>query len=256
MSLKRILTSFSIVACALLALCFSGTLLSQTNSTPPAASKDISGMWELRDTSGSGSFSGIYEHLEKASLTPEAIGKEQAEQAKRNAGQVVSYGSRYCHYLGMPFIMGQSPPIDIVQSGDETMIFSEQSSAARHIYTDGRGHPDPNTLESTTNGHSIGHWEGDTFVVDTIGFNELGATNIPGGGFRTPKSRLVEHFRLIDGGAKLHAEFTWTDPTVFTQPHSYELNYFRMKPGSYVMEDFCDASDAAQGRSVVPPVQK
>jgi hypothetical protein len=218
-------------------------------------SPDLSGFWERRDDSGSGSFGGLGQRTPPAEITPEAKQFAAQQRARQEAGYVISFASRYCQYLGMPFIMGQSPPIDIVQGKDEILIMSEQSSAPRHIYTDGRRHPDPSTYEPTTNGHSIGQWEGDTLVVDTIGFNEFGQQVIPGGGMRTKTSHLVERFHLLDGGKRLSITYTWTDPKVYLKPHTYEIVYYKEPPGTYAFEDLCDAGDPAQGRSVVPPPQ-
>jgi hypothetical protein len=216
---------------------------------------DLSGIWERRDDAGSGSFGGVNQRTSTASITPEARKINEEAKARQQAGYVQSFASRYCHNLGMPFIMGQSPPIDIVEGKDEVLIMAEQSSAARHIYTDGRGHPDPASYEPTTNGHSIGHWEGDTFVVDTIGFNDLGIQNVPGGGLRTSTSHLVERFHLLDGGMRLSITFTWDDPKVYLKPHRYEIIYYKDPPDAYVYENFCDAGDPAQGQSVIPPPQ-
>jgi hypothetical protein len=217
---------------------------------------DLAGFWEMRDESGSGSFGGVSEKVPTAQVMPEVKKFNEEAKARQKAGYVVSFASRYCQYLGMPFIMGQSPPIDIVESKDEILIMSEQSSAPRHIYTDGRGHPDSSTYEPTTNGHSIGHWEGESLVVDTVGFNELGARGVPGGGLRTTTSHLVEHFHLFDGGKRLSITFTWDDPKVYLGPHTYELRYYKDPPGTYAYEDFCDAGDPAQGQSVIPPPQQ
>src|SRR4029078_2122089 len=86
---------------------------------------------------------------------------------------------------------------------------------------------DPSTL-----GDSIARWEGTTLVVDTIGFHRTrGITTIPGGGYRTDKSHLVERFRLI-GDHVLSGTSTWTDKTVFAAPQTYEFRYYRL-PASY-----------------------
>ena len=230
-----------------------------SNAKPEVASlpggvPDLSGIWERRDESGSGSFGGVSERVPAAQVTPEVKKFNEETKARQQAGYVVSFASRYCQYLGMPFIMGQSPPIDIVESQDEILIMSEQSSAPRHIYLDGRGHPDASTYEPTTNGHSIGHWEGDTLVVDTVGFNELGARNVPGGGLRSKTSHLVERFHLFENGKRLSITFTWNDPNVYLKPHTYEIRYFKDPPGTYAYEDFCDAGNPAQGQSVRPSV--
>jgi hypothetical protein len=210
---------------------------------------DLSGLWELKDGS---------RHVSRASLTQQALAEEKEAAAEREAGHVITRASRWCGPLGVPFIMGQSPPIDIVQTNDEIGIFSEQHSYARHIYTDGRAHPGPAALDASTNGHSIGHWETDTLVVDTIGFNNYGNVNIPGGGNRTSTSHLVERFRLLDGGKQLSVTFTWDDPKEFLKPHTYDFLFYRMPEDAYVYEDFCDSSDPTQweNHSTKDPVQK
>ena len=229
-------------------------LSSAKSQTRPVAAPvpDLSGFWERRDESASDQFGKFGEKVPPAQVTPEVKKFNEDAKARAQAGYVVSLASRYCQYLGMPFLMGQSPPIDIIQGKDEILITSEQSSAPRHIYLDGRGHPDPSTYEPTTNGHSIGHWEGDTLVVDTIGFSELGARNVPGGGLRGKTSHLVERFHLFENGARLSITFTWDDPSVYLKPHTYEIRYFKDPAGTYAYEDFCDAGDPAQGQSVKP----
>ena len=97
----------------------------------------------------------------------------------------------------------------------------------RTIYMDGRQHPAK--LTPSYYGHSIGRWDGDTLVVDTIGFDgNKGLTAIPGGGFRTSKSHLVERFRLLENGSILSVRSTWDDPGVYRTPHSYEFRYARL----------------------------
>jgi hypothetical protein len=98
-------------------------------------------------------------------------------------------------------------------------------------------------FDNTTVGDSIGHWEGDTLVVDTVGFSDKGITTIPGGGVRTPDSHLVERYSLEDNGAHLLVTFTWTDPKTYTKPHTYAFRYYRAAPGYRPRDYDCDASD-------------
>lgn len=207
---------------------------SDAPGAPSAGVPDLSGMWEPRVNNT--------RQLDQGQLTPEGIKMAQDAQALVRAGHTIQFASRWCHYKGVPFMMGQSPPHDIIQTKDEIAMFSEQISSPRHIYTDGRSHPDPKFLEPTTNGHSIGHWEGDTLVVDTIGFNDHGILAIPGGGTRTHNAHLVEHFHLAAGGTQLIATYTWEDSTL-AKPHSYETTYFKMPQDAFPFEDDCDASD-------------
>jgi hypothetical protein len=104
------------------------------------------------------------------------------------------------------------------------------------------------TYDPQSNGHSIGHWEGDTFVVDTVGFSDKGVTSIPGGGIRTESSHLVERYRLLDGGTRLSVVLTWEDPKVFSKPHTYEFRYYRAPEGAYAREYFCDASNEERAK--------
>jgi hypothetical protein len=205
-----------------------------------AAPVDFSGLWQLRDDS---------KHVKPASLTPAALEIGKADKARAAAGQIVNPASRWCHPLGTPFIMGDSAPLDIAQSKYEVAIMAEVQSSARHLYIDGRKHPDMKDYDPTTNGNSVGHWEGKTLVVDTIGFSDRGVSGIPGGGHRGPNSHLIERYSLDDKATTLTIQFTWDDPGVFTQPHSYDFVYHRAEPGSYSFEYFCDASDPARSQN-------
>src|SRR5262249_697289 len=126
---------------------------------------DISGFWELRFDS---------RNIPQASLNP----KVSAEDIERHRQKDVM-AIRWCNFLGVPALMEQSP-LDIRQGRIEAAVIAQPVSVARHIYTDGRGHPNLDIFDPTTNGHSIGRWEGDTFVVDTVGFAaDRGITSIP-----------------------------------------------------------------------------
>jgi hypothetical protein len=205
-----------------------------------AAPVDLSGLWQLRDDS---------KHVKPASLTPAALETAKADRARVESGQIVVPASRWCHPLGTPFIMGDSAPIDIAQSKYEVAIMAEVQSSARHIYIDGSKHPDMKDFDATTNGHSVGHWEGTTLLVDTVGFNDRGQTMIPGGGHRGPNSHLTERYSLDTKGDTLSVQFTWVDAEVFTKPQTYEFVYHRAPAGSYSYEYFCDASDPARGQN-------
>lgn len=225
---------------ALLALLLAASNTLAANGANAAAPTDFSGLWQLRDDS---------KHVKPASLTPQAQATAKADEARVAAGQIVVPASRWCHPLGTPFVMGDSAPIDIAQSRFEVAIMAEVQSSARHLYIDGRSHPDMKDFDATTNGNSIGHWEGKTLVVDTIGFSDRGQTMIPGGGHRGPNAHLTERYTLDAKADTLRVEFRWEDPTVFTQPHSYDFVYHRAPAGSYSYEYFCDASDPARDQN-------
>jgi len=121
----------------------------------------------------------------------------------------------------------------------------------RYIYTDGRKHPNKDDYDPTTNGHSIGHWEGDTLIVDTTMFNDGGVTRIPGGGARTPDSHLVERYRLLAGGNRLSVVFTWEDSKMFQKPHTYEFRYYRIDRIAEPRMYNCNPNDAERAKFLV-----
>src|SRR5438093_10491665 len=141
----------------------------------PAAAQgatDISGMWIVQDP-GSGNWSDWYNNVPKPSLRPEIIKENEAIAAREAAGEVVNRAARLasCPFGNLPAMTASSPPLNIVQSREEILIGAE-ANRGRFIYTDGRGHLDIRSADyiSSGFGHSIGHWEGDTLVIDTIGF--------------------------------------------------------------------------------------
>jgi hypothetical protein len=79
-------------------------------------------------------------------------------------------------------------------------------------------------------------------------------TSIPGGGFKTEKSHLVERYRLLENGNVLSVTFTWTDPTVFATPHTYEFRYNRL-PATYEPAALppCDPYDETRAAFIGDP---
>jgi hypothetical protein len=197
----------------------------QNVSSPP----DLSGYWKLR-----------YDSLNvpHAALTAQMRGVD-ADAIARHDSEAI----RWCDNLGVPALMGDRSPLDIRQSPTMIAIVAKPPSSVRDIYIDGRSHPAKGDYDPTTNGNSIGHWEGDTLVVDTVGFNDRGVTRIPGGGLRTPDSHLIERYRLLDGGQRLSVTFTWEDSKIFAKPHTYEFRYYRIPRISEPRIYACDALD-------------
>lgn len=207
------------------------------------------------DDVGGGSFGGILEKIiPKASLKPEFIEANRREAARQKAGDVVAFSSKWCQTFRYPFFMQHSAAWRIVQTDDEMIQIPEIHTFARHIYMDGRKHPDANKLVPSVNGHSIGRWEGNTLVVDTIGFTPGGAT--PGGGHIGADTRRTEKFVLLDSGKQLRVTFTWEDPSIYLKPHTYDLSYYRSAADSYALEDYCHADDPVQSGSVVQQKQQ
>jgi len=205
----------------------------QGSVSPSGPHPDLSGYWELRYDSIS---------VPAASLTAQAEA-DQANQRRRDNEAI-----RWCINIGVPALMGDRAPLDIRQSPTVIGMVAKSPSSVRYIYTDGRSHPPKEELDPTTNGHSIAHWEGDTLVVDTIGFNDRGVRAIPGGGVRTSDSHLTERYRLLDGGQQLSVSFTWEDPSVFQKAHTYEFRYYKVRQIGEQRVYTCNANDAVRAK--------
>ena len=120
-----------------------------------------------------------------------------------------------CLPPGMPGIMGQPYPMEFLLTPGKVTIVIEAYTQVRHIYTDGRSlpeEPDPKFF-----GTSIGRWEGDTLVAETVGFNDFvqHARGVPHG----DKMRIVERFRLTDPDT-MSIETTISDPDALTMPYT------------------------------------
>ena len=116
-------------------------------------------------------------------------------------------------------------PLQIEINGDETItIRSQFFDQQRTVYMDGRAHPAAS--ERFHEGHSIGHWEGETLVVDTTNFADHRSpyqNGVPSGA----QKHVVQRFQLADGGTRLMVEFTLEDPEFIARPmtHARKLIY-------------------------------
>jgi hypothetical protein len=215
-----------------------------------AQTPNFEGFWELKfveGVSGSPAFGDVFGKVPRAPMRSDIgpMARPQREHPAYGAKDPVD-GSA-CQVLAFPFFMTSSPPFDIIQNEDEILIVPEREGGLRHVYMNMKDHPPD--LRPSSNGDSIGRWEGDTLVIDTVGFR--GFAGVPGGGRRGPSTHLVERYRMADNGERLVVSFTWDDPTIYTKPHAYELNYYRMHGPTYAYEDWCDSGDPKEYQSVL-----
>ncbi len=141
-----------------------------------------------------------------------------------------------CVPYGVPRMIGDSPvPFDIIQSPEMISWYNDYGRTERRIFLDGRKHPTMPTITGefgpTYSGHSVGHWEGNTLVVDTVGMlgDNFDETSAP----YSPELHMVERIRLIDANI-LEIQFTFTDPVAFTKPWVV-TRYFQRTSGAFVM---------------------
>jgi hypothetical protein len=141
-------------------------------------------------------------------------------------------------------------PFEIARTTSGLMMTFEATSMPRRIYTDGRKHPDD--LEPSWHGHSVGRWEGDTLVIDTVGTNGRGKplNSYVSNGVqskveteaRLPASEqlhLIERFRLVGDGRYLQNDLTIDDPKTYKQPFTVR-RYWQRRPDLQVFEYYCE----------------
>jgi hypothetical protein len=129
----------------------------------------------------------------------------------------------FCLPPGGPRAFATPYPIEFLQQKDRIIIIFEGGAHVwREIHMDGRKHPSKDALNPTYFGDAIGRWEGDTLIVDTVGFNErtwLGFN----GFFHTDELHTVERFTRPNYGT-LRYEVTIDDPGAYSEPWTMGWN--------------------------------
>jgi hypothetical protein len=203
----------------------SGALSAQ--KTAPA---DLSGFWMIHPSPSTNAYSSFAFAKEEPPMT--AWGEEKFKDAKPVFGPQkttpkLSNDSVYmCYPPGLPRIYLHPKPIEIVQLPNEVIMMFEYDRIVRHIYTDGRPHAE-DLDPPLWMGDSIGKWDGDTLVIDTIGFNDrtwLDRVGHP----HSDALHLVERVRRANHDT-LTDEITITDPKAYTKPWTVQTT-FQLKP--------------------------
>lgn len=129
-------------------------------------------------------------------------------------GKIAYTPGSSCRPYGVPAIWNSAGPFVFVQTPREVLIINQGEQFARHVYMNVPHSPNP---KPGYYGESVGHYEGDTLVIDTVGMNaKTFADN-----FRTPhteKLHAIERLRRIEGGKILEIHVTADDPDTFVQP--------------------------------------
>jgi hypothetical protein len=144
-------------------------------------------------------------------------GKRRLAELQRTAAARKGLG------WGFPLMMSSSTPIQFLITPEEVLIVNAYKET-RHIYTDGRDHPPVDDLWPTVTGNSIGHWEGDTLVIDTIMVSEPNRFfqgNVP----LSEQAHYRERIRM--DGDKLVDEWTIEDPVTLSGPWKAKVNLVR-----------------------------
>jgi len=249
MRVSLLLAAMGAAASPLLA---QGTPFSKTEIKAPTAAQwallaklpDWSGVWQptfMRPANGARPGP-----PPKPVLTPAAQKLADAYEEGKKHGENLQNQLANCVPPGMPGIMSMPYPIEWLFTPGRVTLAIETESQVRRIYMDGRALPaDP---DPQFNGTSVGHWEGDTLVIDTVGFTP--EITFTGGVHPSDKMKIHETYRLRDPNT-LVGTITLTDPETLAQPFTINAAWTRHRDWTmreYVcQENNRDAADA-EGR--------
>ena len=169
-------------------------------------------------------------------LTPE--GKRRNDEYQKLVGPEQANPAAYCTDYGMPTMMEAAGgyPIEFIQKPDQLTIIYEVEGETRRIYLGGRGVPKEKRL-TTRDGYSVGHWEGNTLVVET--------TDLADGQDQrhahSDQATILERFSLSHdpaGNKVMEYSATMTDPVYYTEPIKIEKKFSPTADG-YIMTYRC-----------------
>jgi hypothetical protein len=146
----------------------------------------------------------------------------------------------------MPMGIGQLNahiyPRKIIQTPKELLLIYEASgTTVREVFLDGRPLPKKEDVEPWYNGYSVGHWEGDTLVVETTGLMDDQWLDVQGSPL-TSAGKIIERFRRPKFG-QLELEETIDDPKAYTKPFTAKM-FYRYSPDTQLLEFVCIDKDA------------
>ena len=173
--------------------------------------------------------------LSNPNLKPWVKARMRKDNDEVLAGKIAFTARSSCMPAGVPYFMayGGATPLYFVQTPKQVLMIFAGDQQVRRVYLDV---PHSNNPKPSWYGESVGHYEGDTLVIDTIGQNDKTVLDP----YRTPhtdKLHVVERWKMVDGGKAMEAVFTVDDPETFNEPWSGMRRYRRVQ--EQLAEDVC-----------------
>src|SRR5215471_12847918 len=163
------------------------------------------------------------------------VERMKKDNAEVLAGKFAFTPHSFCMPAGVPgFHLYGFQPLYFVQTPKEVVMIYSNDQQVRHVYL---GVPHSANPKTSWYGESVGHYEGETLVVDTVGMNDKSFVD----NYRTPHTteiHVVERFRLVDGGKTLEALIRVEDPGAFNMPWS-AVQRWRRRDGNPILELVC-----------------
>jgi hypothetical protein len=215
--------------------------LAMVQAQPAAHPPDLTGVWGIY-RGGPGSDPKFSAPAPSPLVLKPEYDKPYQERRAREAasaqrGEQLDNSSARCIPYGVPSMMSIAIyPVEFIQTAKQVTIISEAFSEVRRVYLD-RPQAKLEDVAPGYYGRSVGHWEGETLVVETIGIKPTvsGYRGMP----HSPQMRVTERIALISPEI-LHDQITIDDPVILEKPFTYTVAFKRM-PSDYEMVEFvCD----------------
>lgn len=179
----------------------------------PEGNRDFTGMWLGSDSIGGKSLTGKYKSTSWPKPAPLT---EAGEKAYKAYDPKTDDPPERCMPWGMPRgDVFNFYPMQLTMTDNELLMTLEYEPIPRRIYFDGRDYPDD--IPPQWFGYSIGHWEGNTLVVETRNIrddNIVTTDGLP----QSDKMRVIERFTMLDNRQILKVDVTAIDPVYYTKP--------------------------------------
>jgi hypothetical protein len=173
--------------------------------------------------------------LSNPNLKPSVKERMKKDNDEVLAGKIAFTARSSCRPAGVPGFMayGGANPVFFLQTPKEVWMIFSGNQEVRRIYLDV---PHSENPKPSWYGESVGHYEGDTLVVDTVGMNDKTVVDP----YRTPHTERLhveERWKMIEGGTAMEVSFTVEDPDTFYEPWSGMRRYRRVK--QEMLEEVC-----------------
>ena len=223
--------------------------------TAPAASvprafghADFSGLWKedqgvLFSDPTPGAFGGKHPGWDDT-INPPPYNPEWAQKYidyKANAAAKGKGPARIydCDPSGMPRLMSNPFPMELIQTKDKLVMLFEYKSQIRRAYMDGRPHPSEDDYDASYTGHSTAKWEGETLVIDTTRIGDFPGKLSQGTGIKNSADlHIVERVRYLTPN-QIEWEITMIDPVAFTKPWVARRSFTRQSLAKNIPEYEC-----------------
>jgi hypothetical protein len=198
----------------------------------------------------------VAQHVKLLGKPPYNVEWEKIYESEAAAAYAAVPAIKDCTSGGFPMAMESPNVFEVVVTPEET-LFVFDTGDVRHIYTDGRSHPQPRDLWPTRMGDSIGHWEGATLVIDTVARTPGPITSLLPLAGLSERAHFTERVRRT-GHDALEDLMTIDDPERFAHPWVLTFRYSRVTDSERMITVDCanDRNPVVDGKLTIAPPER